>query len=90
MKKINEGFIIDLDTGEVCCRKCRVPCRSIDLPNFTAFACFSPECMNPYELHRYSDDTWKVYGIGVLWGEEVVQKRLLDFLIDSLAPKEPK
>ena len=90
MKKINEGFIIDLDTGTIRCRWCRLPCRSVDLPTFSAFACFSPDCGNPYEMHRYSDGTWKIYGIGVVWGEEDVQAKLLNLLLESPTPEEPK
>lgn len=90
MKKINEGFIIDLETREVLCRKCRLPCRSLDLPGFSAFACFSSRCKNPYELHRYPDDTWIVYGLGVIWGEEEVQKKLLEFLAENFPPEEPE
>jgi len=91
VKRLETSFIIDLETWRPVCRRCRRPCRSIQLEQFRAYACFNKECDNKWELrHYYADDTWVSVPLGKVWESEEVQdcvRQILSYVQEQISVK---
>jgi hypothetical protein len=81
MKRIVQGFVIDLETNRVTCSSCRHDCRSAELEDGEVYTCFNKECKSRLEvIYDPKNDEWISGPIGFTCGAEEICGKLMDLL----------